>query len=542
MPTPSPMRMQSWEVNEAMLTELDSMLTTDRPETRAMAVPSSGSSAGRTAPKNSSSTTSAAATPMRVLEEEAGLVDAATSPTTSTWRRAEFGERAVLTNVVASAAGTLLASTVKFSRQDPLAGRAWCCGSSARDGCEASQTALRLTSVRSSPDRAAGRTAALRRVPRALDVDVVLAVAAFGALIADPLLLGKVTGLTPAIVVLSLMAAVPLVARRRYPLAVLAAEVPLLLACLVVAHPNRAAVGISMLLVFTVGLEGGRARSLVVAGVMALLVTVAVALTGKRDGPIDFVAYTSLVLGALLAGETLRARQALQRAVAQEAVRASEAAARHRFDAERLALAHELHDVVGHALVAVNVRAAAAVRRARKGGAADGLSALDEIASVSAEALTELRTTLKALRAGQDGRAPLHPAQDLAGLASLIAGVQEAGLSVELEVTGTPASLPAPVGHAGYRIIQEGLTNVLRHSTARRARVRVEAGDHGVLIEVVDEGEPHARASQAASHGLAGMRERAATLGGSCEAGPVNGIGWRVRAEIPVAGVGGGAA
>jgi signal transduction histidine kinase len=384
----------------------------------------------------------------------------------------------------------------------------------------------------------------LRGLPRALDIDVVLALAAFGALLADPLLLHKVTGLTPAIVILSLLAAVPLLARRRFPLAVLAAEIPLLLACLAVAHPNRAAVGITMLLVFTVGLEGGRARSLVVGAVMALLVSVAVVLTGRRDGPIDFVAYTALVLGALLAGEALRARQALQRALAEEAVRASEAAARHRFDSERLALAHELHDVVGHALVAVNVRAAAAARRARKhaaangGGAADGTAALDEIASVSAGALAELRITLKALRAAQDGPAPLHPVQDLGGLTSLIAGVEEAGLSVQLEVTGAPAGLAAPVGHAGYRIIQEGLTNVLRHSTARQARVRVEASDLVVIIEVVDDGQPQASTAPAGGHGLAGMRERAAALGGSCEAGPVNGAGWRVRAEIPVGGTG----
>ena len=396
--------------------------------------------------------------------------------------------------------------------------------------------------MRSSPHPvAAGRTA-WRGPLRALDIDVVLALAAFGALLADPLLEHKVTGLTPAIVILSLLAAVPLLARRRFPLAVLAAEIPLLLACLAVAHPNRAAVGIAMLLVFTVGLAGGRARSLVVGAVMALLVPVVVVLTGKRDGPIDFVAYTALVLGALLAGEALRARQALQRALAEEAVRASEAAARHRFDSERLALAHELHDIVGHALVAVNVRAAAAARRARKhaapdgGAAADGVAALDEIVSVSAGALAELRITLKALRAAQDGPAPLHPVQDLGSLTHLIAGVQEAGLSVQLKVTGAPAGLAAPVGHAGYRIIQEGLTNVMRHSTARQARVRVEAGDRVVTIEVVDDGQPQASTAPAGGHGLAGMRERAAALGGSCEAGPVNGAGWRVRAEIPVGG------
>ena len=119
--------------------------------------------------------------------------------------------------------------------------------------------------------------------------------------------------------------------------------------------------------------------------------------------------------------------------------------------------------------------------------------------------------------------------------------MQEAGLSVQLEVTGTPVSIPAPVGHVGYRIIQEGLTNVLRHSTARQARVRVEADDHSVLIEVFDDGQPHApavpaSAVQVGGHGLAGMRERATALGGSCEAGPANGTGWRVRAQIPVSG------
>lgn len=396
--------------------------------------------------------------------------------------------------------------------------------------------------MRSSPDPvAAGRTA-LRGLPRAVDIDVILALAAFGALLADPLLLHRVAALTPAIVLLSLLAAVPLVARRRFPLAVLAAEIPLLLACLAVAHPNRAAVGIAMLLVFTVGLEGGRARSLVVGAAMALIVSVAVVLTGQRDGPIDFVAYTALVLGALLAGEALRARQALQRALAEEAVRASEAAARHRFDSERLALAHELHDIVGHALVAVNVRAAAAARRARKhaassgDGTADGTAALEEIASVSAGALAELRITLKPLRAAQGGSAPLQPVQDLGGLTDLIAGVEEAGLSVRLEVTGAPAGLPAPVGHVGYRIIQESLTNVLRHSTARQARVRVETSDRVMIIQVVDDGRLQGSATPAGGNGLAGMRERAAALGGTCEAGPVNGAGWLVRAEIPVGG------
>jgi signal transduction histidine kinase len=379
-----------------------------------------------------------------------------------------------------------------------------------------------------------------RALLRAPDIDLVLSLAAFVALLVDPLLLHKITQLTPVMGVLAFLTAVPLAARRRFPLGVLAIELPLLLVCLAVFHPNRAAVGITMLLVFTVGLEGGRTRSLVVGALMAPVVTAAVFVTSKKGTLADVIAYCSLVLGALLAGETLRARQALGRALAEEAARKREASAQHRFDSERLALAHELHDSIGHTLVAINVRASAAAHRERKADGADTPTALDEIASASAEALTELRTALKTLRAAQDGRdreygsVPLHPFHDLASLTDLVAGVENAGLAVDLEVVGAPAALPPAVGHVGYRIVQEGLTNVLRHSTARQARVRVEVDDRAVVIEVVDDGPKRAVTSPAGGHGLRGMAERAAALGGTCEAGTVNGAGWRVQACIPV--------
>src|SRR6185312_9093887 len=210
----------------------------------------------------------------------------------------------------------------------------------------------------------------------------------------------------------------------------------------------------------------------------------------------------------------------------------------HRFDSERLDLAHELHDSLGHTLVAINVRASAAAHRERKAGRDDAPTALDEIASASAEALTELRTALKTLRAAQDGPVPLHPSHDLASLTDLVVGVENAGLAVDLQVTGTPAALPPAVGHVGYRIVQEGLTNVLRHSTARQARVRVEVADGAVVIEVVDDGPKRAVTTSAGGHGLRGMAERAAALGGTCDAGTVNCAGWRVQARIPVDGKG----
>jgi signal transduction histidine kinase len=335
--------------------------------------------------------------------------------------------------------------------------------------------------------------------------------------------------------IVAFAAAVPLAFRRRFPLPVLAAEVPLLMLALPLYHPNRAAVGIAMLLVFTVGLEGRRARTLVVGAVMALIVTAAVVVTSRHLESSDIVAHISLVLGALIAGDALRARQALQRTLAEEAARAREAAAQHHFDQQRLALAHELHDVVGHTLVAINVRAAAAAHRARRNTRDEEGSVLAEIAATSAEALSELRGTLKALRSEQGGPAPLHPSQDLADLTDLITGVHETGLSVELDVAGDPGLLPTPVSHAGYRIVQEGLTNVMRHSASPTARVRIDVRDRSAVIDIVDEGPPRATHARPPGHGLQGMRERAAALGGTCAAGPLDGNSWRVHAELPIA-------
>src|SRR5579859_6472039 len=141
----------------------------------------------------------------------------------------------------------------------------------------------------------------LRSALRGPDFDAVLALVAFAALLIDPLVTHQVTSLTPVDGGLALVAAVPLVLRRRYPLGVLVAIVPLLLACLAVFHPDHAAAGIVMVVVFTVGLYGHRARALVVGALMAA----GVLLTSRRlgsDSVSETVAYLALVLGALIAG------------------------------------------------------------------------------------------------------------------------------------------------------------------------------------------------------------------------------------------------
>jgi signal transduction histidine kinase len=385
-----------------------------------------------------------------------------------------------------------------------------------------------------------GAVAALRGLARGPDFDVVLAFAAFAALLIDPLATHQVKELSPLAAGLAVVTAAPLVLRRRYPLGVLVTIVPLLLVCLAVFHPDRTAAAIVMVVVFTVGLHGHRARALVVGALMAPVVAAGVLVTSHRlgsDSVTETVAYLALVLGALAAGDAIRARQELVRVLAQEEERERAALAQHRFDEQRLRYAHELHDVVGHALVAINVRASAAAHLARREQPVSPVAALDEIASVSAEALGELRAALKGLRSDQSEVVPLRPpGAGLADLGDLIAGVKGAGLTVDLDVTAAPEGIPPVIGHAGYRIVQEGLTNVLRHSTAEHARVRIGQHEGVLLVEVLDDGQASPATGAGGGHGVLGMRERAAALGGSCEAGRLPGGGWRVRARIPIDG------
>jgi signal transduction histidine kinase len=363
-------------------------------------------------------------------------------------------------------------------------------------------------------------------------VDVAWALAAFVSLLADAALGWDSGQLSAAAVVLAGATSLPLVVRRRYPLGVLVVVTAGLLACLAVFHPNVAAVGIIMVVLYTVGLQGRRLRTLLVAAVMAPVVAAAVVITSK-DG---FTAGTTLarlalLLAALAAGDALRGRLALVQARAEETERGREAAAVHRFDEERLRLAHELHDTIAHSLVGINTQAAAAVHLQRS-QPNESLGALEEIVRSSADALAELRSTLKIVRPAA-GEAPLRPAQSLADLHELVDGVRGAGVDVDLQLDAIPQDIPAAAAHGAYRIVQESLTNVLRHSNAKRAIVRVALVDDQLIVEVLDDGHAAPRDSRTPGQGLRGMTERAAALGGHCEAGVAPDGGWRVRARLP---------
>jgi signal transduction histidine kinase len=371
---------------------------------------------------------------------------------------------------------------------------------------------------------------ALREAP---EVDVTWAVAAFVSLLADPGLGWDGGHLNAAAVVLAAATSLPLVVRRRYPLGALVAVAAGLLACLAVFHPNVAAVGVIMFALYTVGLQGRRLRSLLVAAAMAPVVTAAVAITSKAGLEAGAtLARLALLLAALAAGDARRGRLALVQARTEETERRREAAAVHRFDEERLRLAHELHDTIAHSLVGINTQAAAAVHLQRRKQPNESLNALENIVRSSADALAELRSTLKIVRPPA-GEAPLRPAQSLADLPELVDGVAGAGLKVDLRLDAMPRDIPAATAHGAYRIVQESLTNVLRHSDADHAIVRVAMADDHLAVEVLDDGRVPSADSPAAGHGLRGMTERAAALGGHCEAGVAPDGGWRVTASLP---------
>ncbi|MFY9864683.1 MAG: histidine kinase [Trebonia sp.] len=208
---------------------------------------------------------------------------------------------------------------------------------------------------------------------------------------------------------------------------------------------------------------------------------------------------------------------------------------------ERLAIARDLHDVVAHSISVINVQANTALHlmdrqpeRARE--------ELSSIREVSGQALAEFATVLGALRdaSGSAGdRAPLAPVPGVERLDELAARARSAGFAVSLSATGPVRQLPAGVDAAAYRIVQEALTNTVRHSAGQSASVLLRYGNSDLVIEVNDDGagaraEGGGRAgTEGPGNGLAGMAERARALGGTVDAGPRPGGGFLVLARLP---------
>jgi signal transduction histidine kinase len=277
-------------------------------------------------------------------------------------------------------------------------------------------------------------------------------------------------------------------------------------------------------------------RRTVVAGATTLaLVTATHVLTGDGDSG-DFLPW--LVWGApWFAGRLVRRRTLEAAAIAVRAMeieRHRDAAVREAAAKERDRIARALHDVVAHA-VSLMVVQAGAERMALGAGSARTTAALAAVEEAGREALTQLRTMLTVLREGSDELPALAPQPDLEQVPELVAHLRAAGLPVQLHMTGEATQpLPTGVSLSAYRIVQEALTNVLKHAPGTPTMVTVQHARDALLVEVVNEAPrvPTMR-SDGTGRGLVGMRERAALHGGEVTAGACS-TGWRVAARLPV--------
>jgi signal transduction histidine kinase len=332
-------------------------------------------------------------------------------------------------------------------------------------------------------------------------------------------------------VLCALAASLPLALRRHVTFAVLG---PLVVGGVILVlwqlHPANTVVVIPMIAMFELALNGDRRRSLwmSVALVPCVVVSVVPFATGFSHVASIVVRNLVLVLLAIAAGEVIRSRRVSE----QRLVQTAEQATLRRVGEERLRIAREIHDVVAHAMTAINVQAGVAAHLLEH-DPSQAYDALRNIKHTSGAALTDLRSTLEVLR-DPSASAPLGPPAGLGDIAELTGGLRSAGVTVALDVDNA-ADVPAPVQSVAYRIVQEALTNVARHAQASSTTVSVRRVPGAIAIEVTDDGSRAAEAitAETAGNGVRGMRERAAALGGHCTAGPCD-EGWRVHAWLPL--------
>ena len=392
------------------------------------------------------------------------------------------------------------------------------------------------------------RASGSRRLPAsAWAFDSALALVAAG--VATALLLSVVSvpvgsGVPVGVVALGyalvLLHTLPLVARRRFPGAVLALCVASGLAFAALFMPPFFLGPAMLVAVYSVAAYGRRWVSL--AGLaVAELGLAAVQLTPGRLERSAFLLFMGILAVAWMLGHFVGDRQVYAAQLEErtaELEQAREELARRAVVEERLRLARELHDVVAHAMsvIAVQSGVGAHVAASRPQEVGKALAAIE---ATSRAALEELRRLLGVLRQDSEPQASLTPVPGLADLDSLLAEVAKVGLAVRLRVEGTPSPLPPGVDLSAYRIVQEALTNVVKHAGPAHAQVTIGYRDQEVTVEVTDDGRgavtPAGDGRAGTGHGLIGMRERVAVFGGDLEVGPRPGGGFRVAARLPLA-------
>jgi signal transduction histidine kinase len=337
-----------------------------------------------------------------------------------------------------------------------------------------------------------------------------------------------------AVISLIELTALPLAVRRSRPVAVLA----ITLAAAIIG--DLLFIGFQLpgpvIALYTVAARCERRLSLAVAGATGAALVIP-ALGRAVSEPIFVVAMYAVFAAAWALGDGLRSRRAYRaelEARAEHAEREQEERARRAVAEEQARIARELHDVVSHSVSVMVVQAAAGgdvfathPERARE--------ALGSIESTGREALAELRRLLAVVRPAEENpRLGFVPQPGLARLPELVEQVAGAGLEVEMTVAGEPRELPAAVDLSAYRIVQEALTNTLKHAHASKADVALRYGDASLELEVLDDGS--GTGAGGTGRGIIGMRERAALFGGELLAGSRPSGGFAVRARLPLEG------
>lgn len=323
--------------------------------------------------------------------------------------------------------------------------------------------------------------------------------------------------------VILVLGGVMLLLRRRCPDAFLGGEVVLSSVYLARGYPNGPL--LIMVAVAAFVFASRRAVWVTLAGVVPAAVLLVVAdVVGYSQigmsGRVGAIAQAGWVIVPALIGGLLRETRAAR-------ARAAEEAAGRRVEQERLRMEREVHDVVGHGLSVISLQAGVALhvlsRRPER-----ARSALEAIQATSREALNELRVTLAA--------SPVEGASysmGLARLAEIIQQVRLAGLSVEIDTGGVVRALPTEVDQVALRVVQESLTNVLRHAGPATAHVQVNYEPERLTVSVGDDGQAASDGTASGGRGLAGLRQRTVELGGALAAGPEPDGGWRVCAMLP---------
>ncbi|WP_049793161.1 sensor histidine kinase [Conexibacter woesei] len=381
----------------------------------------------------------------------------------------------------------------------------------------------------------ADRMTEVRAAPRAVD-------AAWAAGVASACLLLLAlhidsTGPSELLAVaLTVGACAPLALRRTLPALAAIASLALGIALALLGYGGAAYV-VALLLVVHAAIVSDREQA-VVLGLLTSAATMALAIR-ESDDQVLLAAFAGGVAGIVpaLFGDAIRNERGRAQAAHELARRVEERRDRdveRAVTEERLRIARDVHDVTGHHLSAISLQAAGASRTTEDPIARAALARIHE---ATAAALGQTRHALGILK--QTGPAELSPPPRLEHVERLLEPAREAGLTVDVEVRGERRALPDAVELCAYRVLQEALTNVVRHARASRVVVTTAYLPRNLVVSVEDDGigsdtDGGAPEPPAGGHGIPGMRERAALAGGRLEVGPTAPHGWRVRADLPL--------